>query len=105
MERVYHLREMSDTLYLSLWYPNLRLAAMPDKLVAVLGAFAAHGGEARVYSVTGGPGGGGGAASRGLCVRVSDRLEPVGGGGRARGSGHTVVARRAAGARDRVWAA
>jgi len=43
---------MSDTLYLSLWYPNLRLAALPDKLTAVLGAFAAHGGEARVYAVT-----------------------------------------------------
>jgi hypothetical protein len=43
---------MSDTLYLSLWYPNLRLAALADKLVAVLGAFAAHGGEARVYSAT-----------------------------------------------------
>jgi len=43
---------MSDTLYLSLWYPNLRLVALPDKLTAVLGAFAAHGGEARVYSAT-----------------------------------------------------
>jgi hypothetical protein len=43
---------MSDTLYLSLWYPNLRLAAMADKLTAVLSAFAAHGGEARVYSAT-----------------------------------------------------
>jgi len=43
---------MPDTLYLSLWYPNLRLAALADKLTAVLGAFAAHGGEARVYSVT-----------------------------------------------------
>jgi len=43
---------MSDTLYLSLWYPNLRLATLPDKLVAVLGAFAAHGGDARVYSAT-----------------------------------------------------
>ena len=43
---------MADTLYLSLWYPNLRLEAMADKLVAVLGAFAAHGGEARVYSAT-----------------------------------------------------
>jgi hypothetical protein len=43
---------MSDTLYLSLWYPNLRLATLPDKLTAVLGAFAAHGGEARVYSAT-----------------------------------------------------
>jgi hypothetical protein len=43
---------MSDTLYLSLWYPNLRLAALPDKLSAVLGAFAAHGGEATVYAAT-----------------------------------------------------
>ena len=46
------LIEMADTLYLSLWYPNLRLAAIPDKLVAVLGAFATHGGEARVYAAT-----------------------------------------------------
>jgi hypothetical protein len=43
---------MADTLFLSLWYPNLRLAALPDKLAAVLGAFAAHGGEARVYATT-----------------------------------------------------
>ena len=43
---------MSDTLYLSLWYPNLRLAALPDKLIAVLGAFASHGGESNVYAAT-----------------------------------------------------
>ena len=43
---------MADTLYLSLWYPNLRLEALGDKLVQVLGAFAAQGGEARVYSAT-----------------------------------------------------
>jgi len=43
---------MADTLYLSLWYPNLRLAALPDKLTAVLGAFAAHGGDAKVYAAT-----------------------------------------------------
>jgi hypothetical protein len=43
---------MADTLYLSLWYPNLSLAALPEKLSAVLGAFAAHGGEARVYAAT-----------------------------------------------------
>jgi len=43
---------MSDALYLSLWYPNLRLEALPDKLVAVLGAFASHGGEPLVYSAT-----------------------------------------------------
>jgi hypothetical protein len=43
---------MSDTLYLSLWYPNLRLAALADKLAAVLSAFAAQGGEPRVYAAT-----------------------------------------------------
>jgi hypothetical protein len=43
---------MSDTLYLSLWYPNLRLAELAAKLTAVLDAFAAHGGEKRVYSAT-----------------------------------------------------
>ena len=46
------LREMADTLYLSLWYPNLRLAALAEKLTAVLGQFVKHGGEARVYSAT-----------------------------------------------------
>lgn len=43
---------MADTLYLSLWYPNLRLAGLAEKLTAVLGSFAKHGGEARVYSST-----------------------------------------------------
>ena len=43
---------MADTLYLSLWYPNLRLEALPEKLTAVLEAFAAHGGEKLVYSTT-----------------------------------------------------
>jgi len=43
---------MADTLYLSLWYPNLRLEALPDKLASVLGAFAAYGGELGVYSAT-----------------------------------------------------
>lgn len=43
---------MSDTLYLSLWYPNLRLESLPDKLTAVLGAFAAHGGDEKVYAAT-----------------------------------------------------
>lgn len=43
---------MSDALYLSLWYPNLRLAALADKLTAVMSTFAGHGGEARVYSAT-----------------------------------------------------
>lgn len=43
---------MADTLYLSLWYPDLRLEALANKLTTVLGAFAAHGGEERVYSAT-----------------------------------------------------
>ena len=43
---------MADTLYLSLWYPNLRLTALADKLTAVLGAFASHVGESLVYSAT-----------------------------------------------------
>jgi len=43
---------MADTLYLSLWYPNLRLAGLGDKLVAVLGEFGAQGGEKRVYAAT-----------------------------------------------------
>ena len=43
---------MSDSLYLSLWYPNLRLAGLAEKLTAVLEAFPAHGGEASVYSAT-----------------------------------------------------
>lgn len=43
---------MSDALYLSLWYPNLRVAALGDKLVAVLSTFAAHGGEPGVYAAT-----------------------------------------------------
>jgi hypothetical protein len=43
---------MADALYLSLWYPNLRLVALADKLTAVLSTFAAHGGEARVYAAT-----------------------------------------------------
>ncbi len=43
---------MADTLYLSLWYPNLRLEGLGEKLVQVLSAFAAHGGEPGVYSAT-----------------------------------------------------
>jgi hypothetical protein len=43
---------MADALYLSLWYPNLRLAGLADKLTAVLSAFAAHGGEPMVYAAT-----------------------------------------------------
>jgi hypothetical protein len=43
---------MSDALYLSLWYPNLRLEGLADKLVAVLGEFAKHSGEPLVYAAT-----------------------------------------------------
>lgn len=43
---------MSDALYLSLWYPNLRLAALAEKLTSVLSEFARHGGEPLVYSAT-----------------------------------------------------
>lgn len=43
---------MADALYLSLWYPNLRLVSLADKLMAVLGTFAEHGGESRVYAAT-----------------------------------------------------
>jgi hypothetical protein len=46
---------MADTLYLSLWYPNLRLAGLGDKLVQVLGEFGAHGGGSRVYAATAWP--------------------------------------------------
>jgi hypothetical protein len=43
---------MADTLYLSLWYPNLRLEALADKLTRVLTTFAAHDGEKGVYAAT-----------------------------------------------------
>src|SRR6202035_5303670 len=43
---------MADSLYLSLWYPNLRLTGLAEKLTAVLGEFAKHGGEPLVYSAT-----------------------------------------------------
>ena len=43
---------MADTLYLSLWYPDLRLPALAEKLNSVLSSFAAHGGEPLVYSAT-----------------------------------------------------
>ena len=46
---------MADALYLSLWYPNLRLASLGEKLAAVLSTFAAHGGESRVYAATAWP--------------------------------------------------
>lgn len=68
--------EMSDTLYLSLWYPNLRLAALPDKMTAALGTFAAHGGEAGIYSATVWP----------VSWKESPAFQHVYGGG-ARGAG------------------
>jgi hypothetical protein len=43
---------MADALYLSLWYPNLRLASLAEKLTTVLGEFAKHGGQPLVYSTT-----------------------------------------------------
>lgn len=43
---------MADTLYLSLWYPNLRLAGLGEKLAQVLNTFASHGGEHRIYAAT-----------------------------------------------------
>lgn len=46
------MKTMADSLYLSLWYPNLRVATLADKVVAVLSAFAANGGDSRVYAAT-----------------------------------------------------
>ena len=39
---------MSDQLYLSLWFPNFRLAALPEKLTAVLAQFTRVSGNPRV---------------------------------------------------------
>jgi hypothetical protein len=46
---------MSDTFSLSLWYPQLRLEALEEKLVTVLEQFRAHGGEPGVFSATAWP--------------------------------------------------
>jgi hypothetical protein len=43
---------MADQLYLSLWYPNFRLAALPAALEKVMQQFAAVAGSARVKAVT-----------------------------------------------------
>lgn len=43
---------MADALYLSLWYPNLRLDELGEKIARVLLEFKKHGGEERVYSTT-----------------------------------------------------
>ena len=38
--RICYQRSMADQLYLSLWFPNFRLASLPAALVSVLGQFA-----------------------------------------------------------------
>src|ERR1700744_3718310 len=43
---------MADQLYLSLWYPNFRLAALPDALAKVMDQFVAVGGSGRVKAGT-----------------------------------------------------
>ncbi len=43
---------MSDSISLSLWYPQMRIEALEEKLQLVLTQFAAHGGEPGVFSVT-----------------------------------------------------
>lgn len=47
-----NLNLMSDQLYLSLWYPNFRLDAMPGALEKVTEQFAAAGGSSRVAAAT-----------------------------------------------------
>jgi hypothetical protein len=46
---------MSDTISLSLWYPQLRLASLQEKLEVILQQFALHGGEPGVFSATAWP--------------------------------------------------
>ncbi len=43
---------MSDSISLSLWYPQMRMEGLEEKLQQVLAQFAAHGGEPGVFSVT-----------------------------------------------------
>jgi hypothetical protein len=43
---------MADQLYLSLWFPNFRLAMLPEKLVAVLQQFALVSGDKRVAAAS-----------------------------------------------------
>jgi hypothetical protein len=43
---------MSDQLYLSLWYPNFRLDALPGALERVMEQFTAAGGSSRVSAAT-----------------------------------------------------
>jgi len=43
---------MADQLYLSLWFPNFRLAMLPEKLVSVLRQFALVSGDKRVAAAS-----------------------------------------------------
>ena len=43
---------MSDAFSLSLWYTQLRLESLEDKLITILQQFALHGGEPGVFSAT-----------------------------------------------------
>jgi hypothetical protein len=43
---------MADQLYLSLWYPNFRLEALPVAIEKVMEQFAAVGGSTRVSAAT-----------------------------------------------------
>jgi len=43
---------MADQLYLSLWFPNFRLAALPDALVGVMRQFATVSGDKRVAAAS-----------------------------------------------------
>jgi len=46
---------MSDTISLSLWYPNFRFATLGEKLEIALRQFGEHGGEPGVFSATAWP--------------------------------------------------
>ncbi len=43
---------MADQLYLSLWFPNFRLASLPEKLVSVLQQFSLVSGDKRVSAAS-----------------------------------------------------
>ena len=43
---------MSDQLYLSLWFPNFRLEALPAALISVLQQFARISGDSRVSAAS-----------------------------------------------------
>lgn len=46
---------MSDTISLSLWYPNFRFASLGEKIETILRQFGAHEGEHGVFSATAWP--------------------------------------------------